>query len=176
MTSPAALPARELDARVAREVMGLDLTANSDERIARAVTSGMRSSYGDGRIDMEWGGERFDRVRLVGTFNVGAEGNDAYGLALWRDRYGKPWQVAIERHVREWSMEPAPYSTDWRAMGTVLDALRERGHGVRINDEMQDGWTVAIELHCDPHDRHEATAGTLPRAAAEAALAAVGGK
>lgn len=130
MTSPADLPSRELDAAVAREVMG-------------------------------WTGipaKAFDRT-LGGA-----------ARASWTESHDAPW-TGIDP-VSGKALKIPHYSTDLRAMGTVLDALRERGWMYRLKftgrDHQASIWRGA--------DVVTEEADTLPRAVCEAALAAVGGK
>lgn len=110
MTSPSALPSRELDALVEEHVMGTALTK----------------------------GQRARGVRIVAR----------------------------------------PYSTDMRAMGAVLDALRERGWLV-IMATTHIGWNCMVTNGMCGYDEvtlGDVDANTLPRAVCLAALAAVGGK
>lgn len=70
----------------------------------------------------------------------------------------------------EWSP-----STDGRAMLAVLDALRGRGLEFNI-ESSESGWMVCAFPASIKQAVSPKVAATLPRAVAEAALAAVGGK
>lgn len=169
---------RGLDAAVAR-ALGIELRAKTPERVARAVFSGLRVSHGNSTATVEWDGETFGPIRMLGCFNDGAPGNDAYGLAWWNARAEHPWHGAIERHVAKWSEIAEPYSTDGSAMLALLGALRERGWGWRIDNEPNRDY-VAVQVRAyEPSgypNLFDGKAPTLPRAVAEAALAALGGE
>lgn len=121
MTSPAEFPARELDARVAREVCGIPDWLIHTDRSPQMLTCP-------------------DTGRITGPVR------------------------AVDF-----------YSTDLRAMGTVLDALRERGWEFNI-ESSESGWTVSAFPESIKQRMVSADDPSLPRAVALAALAAVGGK
>lgn len=84
------------------------------------------------------------------------------------------------RHVgdsREWFHEFAPFkfATDGNAMLSLIEAMRERGMGVRMSGFPPQPWVVRFESAEGMHvTTHGAAAHLgLPRAVAEAALAAL---
>lgn len=116
---------RELNERVATDVMGINLTSDaSQEALAKAAFSGSWGSDGKGHGTFRWNGVEYDNVPLpLGGYNN--YGNDGYGLLLYTERAGKPWENDLEIHVRNWRDKPKDYSGSIAAAWEVVKKMQE---------------------------------------------------
>ena len=118
---------RELDTAVAKHE-GLQDPPSTPQEIARAAFSCFSSSHpmrGQGYTEYTWdipgyGGMLLQNRESKWAYK-GTTGNDGYGLWLWEQRHGSPWQDALEHYVAAWRPYPKLYSTDWRAAGPLLE-------------------------------------------------------
>ena len=91
------LTGRELRVAVSLLVLGDDLTANTDERIEKAIASGWH------KLGWKWNGNVYAACDVPWI----CEGN------IWNDRGNEPYGSDLEQHVANWRAEPLPMPLEW---------------------------------------------------------------
>lgn len=145
---------RELDRAVA-EHEGLQHPPVTEKEIAQAAFSCLRATHpdrsdeGSGYTDFTFDIPEFGEIVLRNKGSKygykGTGGNDGYGLWLWEQREGRPWQAALEKTVSAYRKKPKPYSTDWSAAGPLLEK-----YGLGLSHDWTrgpsggEGWTEQI--------------------------------
>lgn len=167
------LEGRELDAAVAEEVFGQDLTASDPESIGKAVMSGMKASL-QGTAEVEWNGTEY-KVPFDSNFDDGAPGNLGHGYGWWQDREGKPWQDDLEEHVKNWRADPPHYSSEPMDADTwsVVEELGRRGYHVSVCPSEPTGAACVVSETARGSADDLTEAETTPLAIRRAALKAV---
>ena len=110
----------EIDSLIHERIYSTPLHAVTDEDIARAVSSAMRSNepaFKEGKPSKQlyiWNGNNHEVEYEGSKYNYGGNtGNDGYGLWFWYNRLHKSYQHDIETHVKNWKRPVPKYSSDF---------------------------------------------------------------
>ncbi len=98
-------------------------------------------------------------------------------FCFWQTREGKPYQADLEAAVSAWRRVAPAYSTDWAAMGALIDLMLSRGYTMQSESRFSGTATPHNVLFGFRTEGltfapwHEAD--TLPHAVTNAAIAAM---
>jgi len=118
-----------LDLLVEMQVFDRKPGAVDSESTARAVTEGlngiMKEKSGKGYVaSCTFSGNTYAIPIQESKFGWGnVKGNLGYGLWIWTDRIGKPYQADLDKHVTTWRLDPRPFSRDVTYSKKLLDLL-----------------------------------------------------
>ncbi len=159
MTQLTADEARALNTCVEAS-LGDDLTANTEDRIDKALQSWVEPRNSDGHFEtaIAWNSQTEDRRALIGYGYIGRSWRFA-----WNERHGQPWQSDIEKHVSEWRAEPRPWATDDAlALRELWPRLFALGVGVCLT-QAHPRSMAGGKFHCySDADRHQSAVWDTP--------------